>query len=96
MTEQQRQSEKLKMEEADVQEQQLAALENMVKQKLSKEALERYGNFKLAFPNKAPQVLLFLGELISKNNIEVIEDGHLKELLRRLTPQKREMKISRK
>ncbi len=67
------------------QQQQLALLEQAVKQKLSKQALTRFGSIKVAYPEKAMQVTLMLSKLISENNIDVIEDEHLKELLRKLS-----------
>lgn len=76
--------------------QQVEMLESVVRQKLSKDALSRYGNVKAAHPDKAVQVLAVIGQLIEQNNVTQISDEDLKEILRRLTPAKRETKIVRK
>jgi DNA-binding TFAR19-related protein (PDSD5 family) len=81
--------------EAQQQREQLAQLEQAVKQKLSKSALERFGNIKVAYPDKAVQVTLMLAKLISEHGVDVIEDYHLKELLKKLS-EKREIKIKRR
>ena len=75
--------------------QQIEALENIVKQKFTKDALQRYGNLKSAHPEKAIQLLALLGQLIEANNVEQITDEQLKSLLLRLTPEKKEFKINR-
>jgi programmed cell death protein 5 len=75
--------------------QQLQMLESVVKQKLTKKALERYGNIKVAHPEKAVQLLAILGQAIQSEGIDTIDDDQLKEILKRLEPQK-EMKITRK
>ena len=75
--------------------QQLHALELMVKQKLSKEALERYGNIKIANPEMAVQLLAVMGQIIQRQDVGVISDEQLKELVGKLTPKKREINIRR-
>ena len=87
-------------QEAQQQEQQLAQqleqLEAIVKPHLTKDAIQRWGNVKAAHPEKAVQVLVFLGQAIQKGEIkETINDEQLKELLKRLTPEKKEIKIKR-
>ena len=76
--------------------QQVAALEGAVKQKLSKEALQRYSNIKAVDPQKAVQLLLVLGQVIQSTNVQEITDDQLKEFLFRTTPKKRDIKINRK
>ncbi|MDP7180451.1 MAG: DNA-binding protein [Candidatus Woesearchaeota archaeon] len=76
--------------------QQIHQLEGIVKQAFTKEALERYGNLKTAHPDKAVQVLAILGQAISSGQITKIDDTQFKELLTRLTPEKKEFKITRK
>ena len=75
--------------------QQLQQLEIMVKQRMTKQALERFGNIKSAHPEKAIQVLAVLGQLIQTGKIEEIDDDQLKDILMRLTPEKKEFKIKR-
>lgn len=82
-------------DEAKIQ-QQLIQVEEIVKAKLTKEAIERYGNIKAAHPDKAVQLLAFLGQLIQTGKLnETITDEKLKIILNKLTPQKREIKITR-
>ena len=75
--------------------QQIQQLEIMVKQALTKEALERYSNLKTAFPDRAVQLLVILAQAIQSGQITKIDDSTLKEVLRRLTPEKKEFKIKR-
>jgi len=76
-------------------EQQIEQLEMMVKQVFTKEALSRYGNIKAAHPEKAVQVLVVLGQLIQQGKIKQINDAQLKEILKKLTPEKKDFKIKR-
>ncbi len=75
--------------------QQVQQIEIIVKQALTKEALERYGNLKTAFPEKAVQLLVILAQAIQAGQITKIDDATLKEVLARLSPKKREFKINR-
>ena len=75
--------------------QQIQQLEIIVKQALTKEALERYSNLKTAFPDRAVQLLVILAQAIQSGQITKIDDATLKEVLRRLTPEKKEFKIKR-
>ncbi|MBW2966155.1 DNA-binding protein [Candidatus Woesearchaeota archaeon] len=76
--------------------QQIQQLELMVKQKLTKQALERFGNVKAAHPEKAIQLLAYLGQMIQSGQVdEQIDDDQLKEILIKLTPEKKEFKIKR-
>ncbi len=81
-------------------EQQLQArieeLEDLVKQFLTKEALQRYGNLKAAHQDKAIQLLVILGQAIQQGQIkEKITDEKLKGILKRLQPEKKQFKIKR-
>lgn len=82
-------------EQAQLQ-QQIDQLESVVKQIFTKEALSRYGNIKAAHPEKAVQLLVVLGQLIQQGKIKQINDSQLKEILKKLTPEKKEFKIKRK
>jgi programmed cell death protein 5 len=76
---------------------QIEQLENLVKQFLTKEALQRYGNLKAAHQDKAVQLLVVLGQAIQQGQIkEKITDEKLKDILKRLQPEKKEFKIKRK
>src|SRR3989338_2075082 len=82
-------------EEAKLQ-QQISQLEIAVKQFFSKEALERYGNIKAAHPEKSVQLLAVIGQLVQAGRIkDKLTDEQLKEILKRLTPKKKEFKIKR-
>ena len=92
---QEKQQEQLQ-EELQLQ-QQIQQLEAVVKQFLTKEALQRYGNLKTAHPDKAMQLLIILGQAIQQGQItEQITDEKLKSLLRQLEPPKQEFKITKK
>jgi programmed cell death protein 5 len=74
-------------------EQQLQQIENTIKQKFTKEALQRYSNIKIAYPEKRAQLLLILAQV--HNQIDKINDEQLKEILKRMEPKKKETKIKR-
>ncbi|HIH92186.1 TPA: hypothetical protein HA281_05260 [Candidatus Woesearchaeota archaeon] len=73
--------------------QQIAQLESMVKPAFTREALERYGTIKTAFPEKAVQVLVVLAQFIQSGKVKHVDDDLLKKLLTQLTPKKRETQI---
>lgn len=76
--------------------QQIQQLELMVKQKLTKKALERFGNVKAAHPEKAIQLLAVLGQAIQTGRIDdQVDDNQLKDILLKITPEKKEFKIKR-
>ena len=74
-------------------ENQLQKIENVIKQKFTKEALQRYSNIKIAYPEKRAQLLLMLAQIHDK--IDKIDDNQLREILQRMEPKKRETKIKR-
>ncbi len=82
-----------KQQEAEAQ---IGALENLVKARLTQDALARYTNLKIAHPEKAMQLLAILGQAIQQYNIKTINDAQLKDLLERMTPKPKEFKITRK
>lgn len=67
-------------------------LENAIRQKLTKEAVERYGNLKAAHPEKAVQLLAVLAQLEQHDQID---DSMLKDVLTQMSPEKRETRIRR-
>ena len=75
---------------------QMAALEAIVKKKLSKKALERYGNIKAADPHKAMQLLLIFGQVLQSTDISEVSDEQFRELLEHITPKKRDIRINKK
>jgi programmed cell death protein 5 len=82
-------------EQAQLREQ-VEQLEAAVKTMLNKEALQRYGNIKAAYPEKAVQLLAVLGQLIESGRIrEPLNDEELKQLLKQLTPKKKDISIRR-
>lgn len=74
-------------------EQQLQQIENVIKGKFTKEALQRYSNIKIAYPEKRAQLLLILAQV--HEQIDKIDDEQLKEILKRMEPKRRETKIKR-
>ncbi|MCK5283117.1 MAG: hypothetical protein KAK00_06930 [Nanoarchaeota archaeon] len=75
---------------------QIEQLEALVKQFLAKEALQRYGNLKVAHAEKAMNVLAVLGQMIQAGHIKnKIDDTQFKGILKQLEPKKREFKIKR-
>jgi programmed cell death protein 5 len=81
------------MDEQSQMENQLLQIENVIKQKFTKEALQRYSNIKIAYPEKRAQLLIMLARIHDK--IEKIDDSQLREILQRMEPKKRETKITR-
>jgi programmed cell death protein 5 len=75
--------------------QQVEQLESFVKQAFTKEALQRYGTLKIAHPDKAVQLLVILAQAIQNGQITKIDDEQLKQILKKLTPKKRDFKIRR-
>ncbi len=73
--------------------QQIAYLESIVKPKLTKDALIRYGTIKTVHPEKAAQVMMVLAQYVDK--IDVITDVQFKEVLLRMEQPKRETTIKR-
>ncbi len=85
------------MAEEEQAQQQISALESMVRQKLSKEALQRYGNLKAAHPEKAVQLLVVLAKLMQMGRIDIVTDEQLKSLLLKMASgDERKTTITRK
>ncbi|PIN86760.1 hypothetical protein COV19_03070 [Candidatus Woesearchaeota archaeon CG10_big_fil_rev_8_21_14_0_10_44_13] len=81
-------------QEAQMQ-QQISQVEAVVKQRLTKEALQRYSNIKAADPDKATQLLLLMAQFLQAGRASTITDDMLKQILMKTAPKKREMKIRR-
>ena len=73
-----------KQQEAQEFDQQVAQLEAIVKRHMTKEALWRYGNVKLASPDKATQVLVILAQFVQSGRLDTIDDELLKKVLMRM------------
>jgi len=82
-------------QEEEQMKQQIEQLEAIVKRALTKEALERYGNLKAGFPDKAVQLLVILTQAIQSGQVTQIDDNTLKELLKKISPEKKDIKIKR-
>ncbi|MFH1682541.1 MAG: DNA-binding protein [Candidatus Woesearchaeota archaeon] len=75
---------------------QIEELENLVRQFLTKDALQRYGNLKIAHTEKAIRVLTILGQMIQTGQLKKqLNDTQFKEILKRIEPKKKEFKIKR-
>ncbi len=74
--------------------QQLDQLERLAKQHMTREAIERYGNIKIAHQELSIQLILLITQSIEKNQLRgKITDEQLKTLLREIQNQKRQTKI---
>src|SRR3989338_7751621 len=74
--------------------QQVQQLKDIVKQVLTKEALERYGNLKTAYPDRAVQLIVILAQAIQSGQVTKIDDSTLKQILKKITPEKKEFRIN--
>lgn len=77
--------------------QQIAMLEMMAKQNMSKEAISRYGNLKTAHPELALQVIAFIAQGIQMGKLKgTISDEELKDILMSVQQPKKEFKVTRR
>lgn len=77
--------------------QQLAELEMFAKNNLDIAAFERYNNMKIAHQELAVQALVMIAQLAQSGKItQKITDNQFREILMRLSPAKRDFKITRK
>ena len=82
-------------EQAQVQ-QQIRQLELLIGNYLTKDALLRYGNIKAAHKDKAMQLLVILSQMIQQGQISgKIDDETLKNLIIKITPKQKDIKIKR-
>ncbi|MBS3131847.1 hypothetical protein J4212_05420 [Candidatus Woesearchaeota archaeon] len=82
-------------QERQAMQQQIAQIEAIAKSVMTKEALERYGNLRAAFPDRAIQVAALLAQLVQQGKITGIDDKMFKSILEKVTPEKRDIKIKR-
>lgn len=73
--------------------QQVAQLEGIVKQRMTKEAIARYGNIKAANPQKSVQIVAVLGQLIQGGRVDTIDDELFKKILMRIQEPKKDFNI---
>ncbi len=85
-----------KLQEQMKLQQQVQQLELVVRQRLTNEALSRFGNIKAANPELAIQLMVYLGQLIQANKVGMVDDHKLKEVLQQMSAPKKEFKITRK
>ncbi len=69
-------------------------MEAIVRQRLTKEALQRYGNIRAADQLKARQIIAILYQIIQSGKVQMISDAQLKEMLKGMN-QQRKMNIRR-
>ncbi|MBU0629216.1 MAG: hypothetical protein KKC75_08570 [Nanoarchaeota archaeon] len=92
----QKQQESVNAQEQYQLKEQLEQFESVVRQFLSKEALQRYGNIKAAHKEHAVQLLVILGQAIQKGQIKSqISDEQLKNILKQIQPEKKDFNIKR-
>lgn len=71
--------------------QQLAAIEAVAKQKMSREAVSRYGNLKSAHPETAVRAISLIAQAVSSGQIrEAMTDEEFKILLQEIQKGKKE------
>jgi len=74
--------------------QQIAALEQNLRSRLTRDALARYGNIRAANPEQAVKVLVAMTQLLTKTD-KMITDSEFKDILREIIPKKRSINIKR-
>jgi len=83
------------MNEEAMLEQQIEQIETVVKQRMTKEALERYGNIKSAHPEKTLTLLAIIAKGLENGQIKTIDDKLLKFILLKIQDGKKEFKIKK-
>jgi DNA-binding TFAR19-related protein (PDSD5 family) len=75
---------------------QIDTLETLVKSRMTKEVIQRFGNIKASNPELAVQILALFGQLLQKGKIVMIDDRIFKEVITTVMPKKKEFKFTRK
>lgn len=76
--------------------QQIRLLENIAKQKMTKEAIARYGNLKLAHPEVAIKAITVIAQAVQLGQIkDIIDDEKFKELLEQIQQDKKRFRIKK-
>ncbi len=74
--------------------QQLNALEHVAKNYLTREAIQRYGNIKAVYPQKAATLLVSIAQMIDQGQIkQKLTDNQLKMMLSQMTSPKKTFNI---
>ncbi|MAG50845.1 hypothetical protein CL621_04385 [archaeon] len=77
--------------------QQIQALEENLKQYLTREAIERYYNIKSAHPEMAIKIIVMVAQLVQAGQLnEKLSDEKFKAILQQIQEPKKEFKIKRK
>jgi len=77
--------------------QQIASMENVVKQHLSREALSRFGNIKSAHPKKTLSIIAIVYQLIQQKIIQgKLNDEEFKDILKNIPKEEQNFTIKRK
>lgn len=71
-------------------------LEDMVRQRMTRDAYSRYGNIKAADPELAARVLLSAAQYIDKMKVKMLTDDDFKRLLAGIMPRRRDFQIRRR
>jgi DNA-binding TFAR19-related protein (PDSD5 family) len=66
----------------------LKMIEDIAKSKMSRDAVSRYGNLKVAHPELAIKAISLIAEAAHLGQIDVVSDLQFKELLRQLQEKK--------
>ena len=74
---------------------QMEQLEGVVKQKMDREALLRYGNIKAADQERAMGLIAVFGQVLSSGKVPLITDDILKSVLVKFQPGKQDFKLRR-
>jgi DNA-binding TFAR19-related protein (PDSD5 family) len=67
----------------------LKALEDIAKSKMTREAISRYGNIKVAHPELAIKAISLIAQACQTGSIEMITDIQFKELLNQIQDKKK-------
>ena len=76
--------------------QQVQQLEIVVRQRLTSDALSRFGNVKASNPELAIQLIFYLSQLIHAGKVKMVDDVQLKTMLQNLSIPRRDFRITRK
>jgi len=63
-------------------------LEELAKRKMTKEAISRYGNLKIAHPELAIKAISLIAQASQSGQINTVDDLQFKELLRQIQDKK--------
>jgi len=75
---------------------QLTALETVAKQNMSKEAISRYGNLKIAHPETAVKAITIIAQLTQAGQLrEKLSDEQFRDLLLELRSTKKKFRIKK-